>query len=272
MLEGMLNDICGADLISSIFETLTIDWFAGGNVLNAVKSLHNMIKPIAIMLMFIYFMITLVEKLSSENFTWEQLWRQFALLLVSKYLIDHGFEILETLFDVGMAITADIGNKYDPQLADKTIDAAALIENFRKSMHMDNFFFSWLSDIIMVVFLLIPWLLSWVMRICVSIVCYSRVIEMFTRATFAPIAISDFFHSGLQGAGWRFLKNFLAVCLQGAAILVIAIIFSMLFKDLVFNDSNLFTFIGKYLAFYAAAVMLMFKSLSLTKEFLGTGG
>lgn len=274
MLEGMLNDICGADIFSSIYETLSINLFSAegtyANALSAVRVLHNTIKPVALMLMFIYFMVAVVDKLSSDTFTWEQLWRQLAMLLASFYLIQHGFELLEVLFNVGMAMAAKISEAASTDIEAATFDASLLVESF-----MDAWGDGWpefIMKIIMVIFLLIPWLLSWVMRICVSVICYSRVIEIYARATFAPIAISDFFHSGLQGGGWRFLKNFLAVCLQGGMILVIAIIYSKIFAALSFTDANLFTFIGKYLAFFASAIMLMFKSLSLTKEVLGTGG
>lgn len=268
MLEGMVNDICGSDLFASVHEILNKNLFAdGGDAISAVMTLHETIKPLALMLMFLYFMIAVVDKLSGENFTWEQLWRQMAMLLAAKYLIDHGFEILNILSNVGVAVFGYIG---DASIKEVTVDAQALIETFRKEWGLDDSFFSFLADIVMIVYLLLPWLLSWIMRICVSVICYSRMIEIYIRAIFAPVAVSDFFHSGLQGAGWRFLKNFLAVSLQGALIMAIAVIFGKLMATFTVNDANLFTFIGKYLAFYASAVMLMFKSLSLSKELVGT--
>ena len=106
---------------------------------------------------------------------------------------------------------------------------------------------------------------------CVKIICYTRLIEIYIRAAFAPIAFSDFFHNGFQGGGWRFLKSFLAVCLQGAVILCIGAIFGAL-MPVIFNlggDTTFFSAMGRYFAILAAAVMLMFKSLSLTKEFVG---
>lgn len=269
MLEGMLNDICGSDLFSGIYETLSVNWFAGGDAYNAARVLHNTVKPVALMLMFIYFMIAIVDKCSSENFTWEQLWKQLCMLLASKFLIDHGFEILQLLFNVGQAMAAQISGAFGTDVKDATYNAEEIIEGFRDSITL--FDIELFENIIMFFYLLIPWLFSWVMGLCVSVICYSRVIEIYARAIFMPIAISDFFHTGLQGGGWRFLKNFLAVSLQGAMILVIAIIYSKLFSTLTVTDSNLFTFIGKYLAFYASAIMLMFKSLPLTKEVLGTG-
>ena len=82
--------------------------------------------------------------------------------------------------------------------------------------------------------------------------------------------MSDFFHSGLHGSGWRYLKSFLAVALQGALILVIGMIYSALFKGLILDQTdNLLLFLGKYIIIYASAVMLMFKSLPLSKELVG---
>lgn len=273
MLEGMLNDICGPDILSGIAGSVSVNLFdpAGkySAVLSIVKTIYNdAIKPVAMYLMMIYFMLAIIDKLSSENFTWEQLWRQMCMLLVSKFLIDYGFTLLEYFSQIGVLVVEEV-KKVHSANPSFTIDAAVIIDNFRKSLGMTGVM-KFLADIILFVYLLIPWLLAWIMRLCVSVICYSRVIEIFVRATFVPIAVSDFFHAGLQGSGWRYLKNFLAICLQGAMLLAISIIFNILFSSISASDTNLFTFIGTYLAFYASAIMLMFKSLSLSKEIIGT--
>ena len=58
--------------------------------------------------------------------------------------------------------------------------------------------------------------------------------------------------------------------MQGALILVIGMIYSALFKGLILDQTdNLLLFLGKYIIIYASAVMLMFKSLPLSKELVG---
>lgn len=274
MLESMLNDICGSDLVTSIYDTLSVNLFSSGGkyaaVLSVIRSLYNIALPIGVMLMFIYFMLALVDKLSSESFTWEHLWRQLALLLATKYLMEHAFELLELLFGVGMAILGKFSSVSGTSISAVAIDADTIISEFRNSLGVLGSI-KWIGNIILFVYLLIPWMFRWVMGLCVTIICYSRVIEIYVRAAFAPIALSDFFHSGLQSGGWKYLKNFLAVSLQGAIILVIAIIYSGLFQTITVSyGGNIFGFIGAYLAFYASAVMLMFKSLSLAKDLVGT--
>ena len=272
-LIGLLNEVCGSGLFNSIFDTLSINLFSAdgqfAGALDVVRGLHyDVIKPLALMLMFVYFMLAVVDKLTQENFTWEQLWRQMALLLVSKYLIDHGFEILELLFDIGMAVAAEIQEWTGYGGSDSTAvsNAQEILERFRSSLGMPN----WLSDICLILFMIFPYLASWVMKIAVSVICYTRVMEIYIRATFAPVALADFFHSGLQGSGWRYLKNFLAVCLQGGFILVVAVIYSALMQQLTVTETDLFKFTGVFIAFGASACMILFKSLSLTKELVGT--
>lgn len=275
MIDGMLEDLCGKDLFTGLIETLQINLFdpAGtfNSVLTLVKSMYSsIIQPIALMLMVIYFLLALVDKMTSENFTWEQMGRQMCMFLASFYLINHGFEILELLFGLGLRLTEDVGSKVGTGFG----DMEALKEQFEFFKNDNKPAIKFLEDIILFLYLLLPWLLSWIMGIAVKIICYTRIIEIYARATFAPIALSDFFHSGFQGAGWRFLKGFLAVCMQGALILAIAGFFSKLFP-LVMNTGeewgSFFRFIGMYLALMASAVMLMFKSLGICKELLGVG-
>lgn len=278
MLDIMLNDLCGTDLFSDVWKTLNINLFNPSQseystVVGIVKDLYSLTESIAIMLMIIYFILALVDKASSENFTWEQWGRQMCMFLVSFYLIIHGYEIMEQLFSLGRTFTSDVYGVVKGDLLAFIDDADRIrliedtVEEFKDSINVPGF----LKDIILVVYLMIPWALSWIMGLVVKIICYTRMIEIYARAAFAPIALSDFFQNGFQGAGWRFLKGFFAVCIQGALILVVITIYAALFPLVVSTGGNLFKFIGLFLALLASACMLMFKSLSLAREMLGVG-
>lgn len=280
MIDAMLEQICGSNLFVDIYKTISVNLFDPSGqykgALSMVETIYNtIIQPVALMMMLIYFFIAIVDKMSSENFTWEQLARQMGMFFVSFYLILHGFEILNLLFQMGLSIAADVYEIVKDSLGNdgSSFLSEEIINEFKESVHIPytpKFF----DTVILFVYLLIPWALSWILTICVNIICYTRVIEIYARATFAPVALSDFFHNGFQGAGWRFLKNFIAVCLQGALLLVIATIFSTLFDAVLMNggDSRGFFYsVGVYIAFLCAAVMLMFKSQSICKELLGVG-
>lgn len=274
MLEGMLNDICGPDIFSSIYETLSVNLFSPDGkysvILTAISTLHGLMVPIGVYLMFIYFIISMEGLIASESFTWQLMTKKMVMLLAAKFLMEHGFELMEMLFAAGMSIAAQLNNAMvGGEVTELTFDASAMINAFREQLGMTGLLKA-LADIIMMVYLLLPWGLSWLMRLAISVICYSRVIEIYVRAVMAPIALSDFYHGGLQSTGWRFLKSFLAVSLQGATILIISIIFSLMINVITAADaSHPMAFIGSYLAFYGSAVMLMFKSLPLTKELVG---
>lgn len=269
MLENMLNDIGGADLFKGIIKILTKDPFTAYGVENIVEDLYNAVMSAAMMLMFIYFLIAVVDKMTSENFTWEQLWKQMAMLLAAKLVIEHGLEIMTLMSKVGVELV-NIVNQHGLDDFKGGLDANAVINTFEGKF---KGIFKILGDLVLFMYIIFPWLLSWIMGMCVKIICYTRLIEIYVRACFAPLALSDFFKNGFQGNGWRYLKSFFAICLQGGIILAIAILFSKLldnFLTAVDDPANLFEFLGIYFAVGCSAIMLMFRSLSLSKEIMGS--
>lgn len=268
MLKGMLNDIGGEDLFDGIIEILTKDPFTAYGVQNVVTSLYNAIMAAAMMLMFIYFLIAVVDKMTSENFTWEQLWKQMAMLLAAKLVIEHGLEIMTLMSKVGVEIVGIVKAEGLGEMRGG-IDAEAVIDNFESGF---SGIFKIIGDLVLFMYIIFPWILSWIMGMCVKIICYTRLIEIYIRACFAPLALSDFFKNGFQGNGWRYLKSFFAICLQGGIILAIAVLFSKLLDSFLtdVDKANLFQFLGIYFAVGCSAIMLMFRSLSLSKEIMGS--
>lgn len=269
IVREMLDDICGKDLFSSVIETLTKDPFTayGSSISGLISTVYNIVMSVAMMIMFIYFLIGLVDKMSSENFTWEQLWKHLAMLLGAKVIIEHGLDIMMLMSKVGVELVGMINSGADPSFS-ASMNTSAIIDNFVGGL---DGIYKVLAWILLLLYLIIPWIFSWVMGICVKIVCYTRLAEIYARACFAPIAFADFFKNGFQGNGWRFLKSFFAVCLQGAMIFTIAVLFSTLLRSFLdgTNSSDLFAFTGIYLAVGASSIMLMFRSSSLCKEIMG---
>lgn len=276
MLKSMFEQVFGVDLMYEISDSLQKNLFSTTGdyktAFSMVKTLYDdVVVPVALMLMVIYFLIGLMDKMSSENFTWEQMARQFCMLLASFFLINHGLDILHKLFQIGLIFVGDATTAAEGFL--EGLDAGAnpdeLYESFKNEVKLGDI--EIFNNIIRFAYLLLPWALSWILGLCVKIIVYSRVIEIYIRATFAPIALSDFFQNGFQGSGWLSLKNFLAICLQGVFIFGIAALFTAL-SDVVWRMggfTDFFASMGVYLALLCSAVMLMFRSLSLAKEFVG---
>ena len=237
-LEGLIKIIFQTDLFSSITETLSVNLFSPtdkfGSVLNLIRGLYDTIYPLAVMLLFIYVMIAIIEKCSADTFTWDQLWKIFATLLAAKILMEHGFELLDKLFSIGLAITDRFAALRSPgaEFALGEDEIKEILDGLNGSM---NWALKFIRNILLWIALLIPALISYLMKIAVAVICYSRIAEIYVRVVFTPVALSDVFHGGMQSSGWRFLKSFLAICLQGATIIVIAIIYGQLMAALLQN-------------------------------------
>ena len=95
-----------------------------------------------------------------------------------------------------------------------------------------------------------------------------RIIEIAVRACLMPIALADFFQSGLHGSGWRSLKAFFAVCLQAVTIYLTMYLNLVILNDVLPSLSGI-GFVGAYLAIWAATIGLLFKSQGLIKEIVG---
>lgn len=274
-LEGLVKIIFQVNSFSEIADLMRINLFSSsdqfGGILNLIRGMYNTVFPVAVMLLFIHFMISMIEKCSNDTFTWEQLWKLFAALLASKILIEHGFEILNYLFSVGLAIIDSFSGLRGsaPGLALGEEEIKEILDALNENM---NWVVNFLRNILIWVALLIPALGAFIMKSAIFVICFSRIAEIYVRVVLTPIALSDFFHNGLQSAGWRYLKSFLAVSLQGAMILVISLVYEQLMAVMLSNyaqDREFWKFFSISMILQASSIMLMFRSLALSKEVLG---
>lgn len=287
IFEEMYEQICGSGLYNDAKEILSQNLFSStgkyASMLDLVNLVYDAVMTVALMLVFIYFILAMVEKLSSETFTWEHFIKQLALLLVSKFVLENGMVIIEYCFDLGLGLFNEITAVLDNQEAfqnSSLFETNTSYDAFKDLMGVGDgsvvgFIKQLFLPLIMLIVLILPWLISFIGELLMKLVMYSRVIDIYLRAMAAPIAFADFYHGGLQSAGFRYLKNFLAVGIQGALIMMIVAIYSLLVATVVptgFDSlATFFGFWGIYASVMAAAVMLMFKSMSLAKEIVGVG-
>ena len=117
-LEGLVKIIFQTNSFREITDLMSINLFSPsgqfGGILSLIRGMYNIVFPAAVMLLFIYFMLAMIDKCSNDTFSWEQMWKLFAALLASKILIEHGFEILEYLFSVGLSIVRSFSGLRSP--------------------------------------------------------------------------------------------------------------------------------------------------------------
>lgn len=269
-MQGWFKDIFAYDVFNKISSVLKLDPSRGefADAWNAVESVYNNVMvPIALGLMIIWFLVALMEKSASEQVTLEQVFLLFVKLIAAKFIIDNGFQIFTDLWSLGISLIDEVGYEFG--------NGGGSSFSY-KDLWFDLTGVKWgdklpiMTSLGLLCQLLIPWLASKAMIGCVYFICYSRLIEMLVRMLAAPIAVSDFITEGIRGSGWRYIKNFLAICLQGMIIVAIGQLYPLVMAGVLTTSGSFWTVVLKFLGFSFAAIALMFKSLSLAKELVGT--
>lgn len=272
MLEGMIDAICGGDLATDLFDTLNVNLMSAGGAYGSVytfaQTIYNAIMPIGVSLLLVYFLVDLIKKASAEQFNTYQFVHSLIMLIASKIVMEHGFDILTYLFSAGHSLLSTVNNAGSISTTNLGLDTAAIVDDFRSSLGLTGLLKT-LGDLVIAVSLLFPYIISWAMRIAVKLIVYSRMISIYAHVMLAPIALSDFYAEGRQGAGWKFLKSFFSTALQGALILGIGYMYSALFATITYNDEGLFSFLIPVLAVQISAIMAMFKAQSITDKVVG---
>jgi hypothetical protein len=131
---------------------------------------------------------------------------------------------------------------------------------------------------IAIILMLIPWLVTLICEVVIKIVVLTREIEILVRSAFLPVAIGDSYN-GMSSGAVRYIKSFVAVCLQGALIIVILRIADSMSLDYLTNvGADGYSGIDAAMAmivmptvYRIASAGLVLKSLPLAKEICGVG-
>lgn len=273
VLRGMLNDAFGSDLFDGVVDVLTINpqtkFPTAWNIMTTVYD--RIMVPLAIGIMLIWFVCAFLEKTTHEDFTFEKWFLEFGKLIVCQYIIVHGLELLAVFMSIGIALfnqiqSLGVGSLTNPDNLSHTVWHIITGKDWSENLGT-------LQAIGYFLLFAIPWLCSLIVGLIIKVIAYSRLFELLLRGAIAPLAFSDFFGQGMQGAGYKFLKNYFAVAIQGIIIYVILLLLSIIMVDVIaayVNDTmSLIAFFGTYFATLFAAISLILKSLSLSKELIG---
>lgn len=128
-------------------------------------------------------------------------------------------------------------------------------------------------------FSLMPLLIitAFAMVLVCFIVQATRILEMGVRSAFLPIAFGLIADDGWRGAGGRYIKKYIAICSQGAVLVLIGHLTTLLMNTtiqttLVADNGGIFTFYygaGMCLAVGIACVSVMFKSIGFINDVFG---
>lgn len=224
-------NVFGDNLTEDTRELLIFDpvgGYGGSSVMNSaavsiwalVTTVHSYACPLAYCLIVLYFLLDVIEKSTHEQMSIEHFFRSSIKLVVAVFFIENSLEILEALLNFSNALTNEITSRVG------SIDftdgfGESVLESYYRDIDNASGITGVFLCIGFVLQLILPFVVIWVCSLVTTLVVWSRAIEIGVRGALAPLGMADLFTEGTKGAGFRYLKKYLAVLLQGAIIMLI---------------------------------------------------
>ena len=105
----------------------------------------------------------------------------------------------------------------------------------------------------------------WALTICIFIITYGRMIEIYLVTSIAPIPMATMDNREWGGMGQNYLRSLLALGFQGFLIIVCVAIYAVLVQNMIIDD-NISTAIWSCMGYTVLLCFTLFKTGSLAKS------
>ena len=150
-LIGLLNDVYGGDLMTAAYEAITMDPTIFDTLIDA---LSTAIKPIASVLVTIYFMMAVLDKLTNDSFNVEQFIKLLLKLVLAIVIVDNASEWAKIIMQFGV------------EFGDLMTTGSVNFMTYNVTETVDDMNF-W-TQLFVTITLIIPWLIALLLRLKTS--------------------------------------------------------------------------------------------------------
>lgn len=261
-LSGLFDSINTrvADVASTVGKTPQA-W--NGSIFSMIKSLsENVVVPIAGIILTFVMCLELIQLLIDRNnmhdfetfifFKW--VFKTFAAVLI----VTHTWNIVMGVFDVAQHVVSQAAGVI---IGETALDISTLLGDMEASlMEMDigPLFGLWFQSSLMSI-------IAWVLSICIFIIVYGRMIEIYMVTSVAPIPMATMVNREWGQMGQNYLRSLFALGFQAFLIMVCVGIYAVLVQNIsVGSDVSaaLWTCIG----YTVLLCFTLFKSSSVAKS------
>ena len=261
-LSGLFDSINTrvADVASTVGKTPQA-W--NGSIFNMIKSLsENVVVPIAGIILTFVMCLELIQLLIDRNnmhdfetfifFKW--VFKTFAAVLI----VTNTWNIVMGVFDVAQHVVSQAAGVI---IGETALDISTLLGDMEASlMEMDigPLFGLWFQSSLMGI-------IAWVLSICIFIIVYGRMIEIYMVTSVAPIPMATMVNREWGQMGQNYLRSLFALGFQAFLIMVCVGIYAVLVQNIsVGSDVSaaLWTCIG----YTVLLCFTLFKSSSVAKS------
>ena len=261
-LSGLFDSINTrvADVASTVGKTPQA-W--NGSIFNMIRSLsENVVVPIAGIILTFVMCLELIQLLIDRNnmhdfdtfifFKW--IFKTFAAVMI----VTNTWNIVMGIFDVAQHV---VNNASGVIIGETALDVSTLVGNMEQrlmEMEIGPLFGLWFQSALMGI-------ITWALSICIFIIVYGRMIEIYMVTSVAPIPMATMVNRELGQMGQNYLRSLFALGFQAFLIMVCVGIYAVLVQNIsVGSDvgAALWTCIG----YTVLLCFTLFKSSSVARS------
>ena len=233
------------------------------SVFNMVKSLsENVVVPIAgIILTFVmtYELIQMIiDKNSFHDFETFNFFKWVFKTFCAVLIVTNTWNIIMGVFDVAQHVVNQAAGVI---VSEASLDISSVATNMEASlqaMDIGPLFGLWFQT-------LLVGLISWVLTICIFIVIYGRMIEIYLVTSVAPIPLATMANREWGQMGQNYLRSLLALGFQAFLIVVCVAIYAVLIQTIAV-DTDVIKAIWTCIGYTVLLCFTLFKTSSLSKS------
>ena len=261
-LTGLFEGINGqvTEIASNVGKTPQA-W--NGSIFSMIKSLsENVVVPVAGIILTFVLCLELIQMLIDRNnmhdfdtfifFKW--LFKAAAAVLI----VTNTWNIVMGVFDVAQSVVNSAAGSIGANTAIDVNSVVANLEARLKEMDIGPLFGMWFQSMLMGI-------VTWVLTICIFIVIYGRMIEIYMVTSVAPIPMASMMNRDWGQMGQNYLRSLFALGFQAFLIMVCVAIYATLVQNIAITEdvsSAVWTCIG----YTVLLCFTLFKTSSLAKS------
>lgn len=280
-ISGWLKEVLVSGIISNLsglFDTMNEQvgeiaaqvgttpqaWNSG--IFQMVHSLsETVILPVAGVILAFVMTLELVQLLLDKNnyheiesaviFKW--IFKTACAILI----VSHTWDIVMGVFDLAQQVVNQAAGVI---IGDTAIDIKTVMENLEErlnEMDLGPLIGLWFQS-------LFVGLTMWSLVICIFIIVYGRMVEIYLMASMAPVPMAAMLGREFGGMGQNYLRSLFALGFQAFLIMVCVAIYAVLVQHIVLSD-NISTAIWTCMGYTVLLCFTLFKTGSLSKAIFG---
>ena len=240
-------------------------WNSG--IFNMIRTLSdNIILPIAGVILTFVMTLELIQLITDRNNLHDvDTWMFFKWIFKTAcavLIVTNTWTIVMGVFDVAQSVVNSASGIIVSDTSIALADNVAALEARLNDMEVWSLLGLWLQSFIVGITM-------WVLGICIFLISYGRMIEIYLVTSVAPIPMATAVNREWGQMGQNYLRSLLALGFQGFLIIVCVAIYAVLVQNMVIEE-DITAAIWTCMGYTVLLCFTLFKTGSLSKSIFNT--